>query len=197
MRALRVAPLAIAVAVLLCVAPDAQARYRGNLNLFVGEKWMNSGDWEPLDNSFELGLALAFGEERAAVHFAMDLFLANDEVSGGTAPSGALAKVSSAEFGLGVRKVWIRGATRPHLGAGADVVQVREDRGGTTGTVTNSDRGYGVWVDAGVTWRLARHLNLGIEARYSSARVDLGSNFVPRDVAGGGIHLGALIGYGW
>jgi hypothetical protein len=63
--------------------------------------------------------------------------------------------------------------------------------------VKNSDRGYGAWVDGGVTWRLASHLNLGFEVRYSVVSVYLGEGAAVRDVIAGGIHVGLLIGYGW
>jgi hypothetical protein len=191
----RLARLALAVVVLCGGARGASARYEGNFNLFAGEKWMNSADWGPADEQREYGLALAFAEERAPVHFAMDAFVASTEVSS-NAPD-ALVKSQSSEFALGVRKVWGQGVTHPHLGAGANTIRVREERNGPSGLVASDDRTYGVWVDAGISWRIAGHLNLGLEARYSAARANIGAGSIPRDVAAGGVHLGALIGYGW
>jgi hypothetical protein len=106
-------------------------------------------------------------------------------------------KGSSTEFAIGVRKIWGHGVTRPHLGAGAEVLSVREYLDGPSGPLKHEDVGYGVWVDTGVSWRLAGHLNLGIEARYSWVDANLGSGFFPREVAAGGFQLGLLIGYGW
>jgi len=198
MRAGSLARSVLAACALLAGVNEAAARYEGDLNLFAGQKWLNAGDWEPVERQPQFGLMLAFGEERAAVHFVLDAFVASKDASEPAATSGALVSGSSTEVAIGVRKVWIRGATRPHLGAGANVVSVSEDRlNGVSGTVTNDDRGYGVWVDTGVTWRLASHLNLGFELRYSSERVELGSGSVPRDAAAGGFHLGLLVGYGW
>jgi len=194
----RVARLLLAAALVLAAAGEISARYEGNLNVFAGQKWLRSGDWAPVDRQDQIGLMLAFGEERAAIHFAIDAFLAKGELSDPPSTPNALIGGSSAEFAIGVRKVWELGATRPHVGAGANVVGVDEERRvGTSGTVTNEDRGYGVWVDAGVTWRIASHLNLGIEARYSSVRAALGEGTIPRDVDAGGAHVGLLIGYGW
>ena len=175
----------------------AYARYEGNFNLFAGTKWLNSGDWEPVDTQRELGLMLAFGEERSPVHFALDALVSSNEAPLTVPSTDTWVRGSSAELGIGVRKVWKKGATRPHVGAGAAAFRVSADSDGPSGPSTRSDRGYGAWVDAGVTWRIAGHLNLGVEARYSSARTDLGSGFVPREVGAGGIHVGALIGYGW
>ncbi len=189
--------LLVAAVVLFSAANEAQARYEGNFNLFVGQKWLNEGDWAPVDQQSQIGLMLAFGEERAAVHFSIDV-LASKNDSGITAPTiDTPVRASSTEFAIGVRKVWGHGVTRPHLGAGANVIRVTEDRAGPSGLVSSDDRGYGVWVDGGVSFRLAGHLNLGIEARYCAANVDLYSSLGVRDTTAGGIQLGLLIGYGW
>ena len=197
MRLSRLAPIVLAAVSILAAANEAQARYVGNLNLFVGEKWLDNGDWSPSNEQPQYGLMLAFGEERAPVHFSLDVFLSNVEITDANPAVDTIVRGASTEIAMGVRKVWGQKATRPHLGAGVDVVQVSENRDGPTGLVKNSDRGYGAWVDGGVTWRIASHLNLGIEARYSVLIVYLGQGEALRDVAAGGIHLGVLIGYGW
>jgi hypothetical protein len=197
MRLPRFAPVVLAVMSILAAGSEAQARYVGNLNLFVGQKWLDNGDWSPADEQPQYGLMLAFGEERAPVHFSLDVFRSAVSVTDANPAVDTIVQGTSTEFDIGVRKVWGQRATRPHLGAGACVVQVSEDRDGPTGFVNNDDRGYGAWVDAGVTWRLASHLNLGLEVRYSVLNVYLGKGEAVRDVAAGGIHLGVLIGYGW
>ena len=176
---------------------DALARYTGNLNLFVGQMWLSQSDWAPVDQQREIGLMLAFGEERAPIHFSLDAFYTNDEVPSVNPAVDSVVRGSSTEFAIGVRKVWGENATHPQLGAGATVMQVHEERDGPSGPVNNGDRGYGAWVDVGVTWRLASHLNLGIDVRYSTSTVDLGTGSVLREVTAGGIQLGILIGYGW
>jgi len=197
MRLTRFAPLALAVLAVLAATDDAQARYKGDLNLFVGQLWLNNGDWSPVDEQPEFGLMLAFGEERAPVHFAIDVFASSKEV-GNTDPMGnGRVKGTSREIAIGVRKVWDQTATRPHLGAGATAIGVSEDLDYPFGRETNEDRAYGAWVDLGVSWRLASHLNLGIETRYSYALATVGSGSSGREVTAGGIHLGLLIGYGW
>lgn len=182
---------------MLAAANEAHAHYVGNLNFFFGRKWLNNGDWSPADQQPQYGLMLAFGEERAPVHFSLDAFVSNVEIKDANPAFDTIVRGASTEVDVGVRKVWGQKATRPHLGAGVCVVQVSEHRDGPTGLVINSDRGYGAWVDGGVTWRLASHLNLGIEARYSVLNVYLGKGAAIRDVTAGGMHLGVLIGYGW
>ena len=172
------------------------ARSEGNLNVFGGEKRLQAGDWSPLGWQREYGLMLAFGIERAPVHFALDAFFADEQVDGASFP-GDLASQSAMEAAIGVRKVWNLGVTRPHLGAGASMIKVEEERIAAAGHVTDKDAGYGVWVDLGITWRIAGHLNLGIETRYSYADIALGTGFESHDTSAGGVHVGLLVGYGW
>jgi hypothetical protein len=197
MRLSRVAPIVIAAVSVFAASTDASARYVGNLNLFVGQMWLNQGDWSPVDQQREVGLMLAFAEERAPIHFSLDAFLTKDEATDANPAVDSRVGGSSTEIAIGVRKVWGQNATRPHLGAGAVVMQVREERDGPSGAVNNGDRGYGAWIDAGVTWRIASHLNLGFEARYSVSTVDLGTASDFREITAGGIQLGLLIGFGW
>ena len=72
MRLSRLAPIVLAAVSILAAANEAQARYVGNLNLFVGEKWLDNGDWSPAEEQPHSGLMLAFGEERAPLHFSWD-----------------------------------------------------------------------------------------------------------------------------
>ena len=197
MRWSRLAPIALVGLCVLALTGDAFARYEGNLNVFAGMLWLDSSDWTPEDEQPELGLAFAFGEERAPIHFAVDLYASKKEV--GAPPNAGIARVKarSREIAIGVRKVWDETPTRPHLGAGATAIHVSETLQSSIGTELNEDRAYGAWVDFGVTWRLASHLNLGLGGRYSYALATIGSGPSARDVSVGGIQMGVLIGYGW
>ena len=197
MRPARFAASVFALAAVLAATGEAQARYKGDFNLFVGQLWLRNGDWAPVDEQPELGLLLNFGEERAPVHFAIDVFASSQSLSRGDVAGIARVRARSQEVAIGVRKIWDETATRPHLGAGATAISVREELDGLFGRATNEDRAYGAWVDLGVSWRVATHLNLGIEARYSYALATVGSGASGREVAAGGVHLGLLIGYGW
>ena len=197
MRLTRCASLVLVVVAVLSATDDAQARYKGDLNLFAGELWLKSSDWSPVDEQPEFGLMLNFGEERAPIHFAIDVFASRREVTNAGPTGTGQVKGTSHEVAIGVRKVWDQAAARPHLGAGATAIGVSEEFDGLAGVGANDDRAYGAWVDLGVTWRLASHLNLGIETRYSYALATIGSGSSAREVTAGGIHLGLLIGYGW
>ena len=190
--------LAVAAASAALLLPgSAQARYNGNLNLFVGQKWMTQSQWSPVDEQPELGLMLAFGEERISYHFSVDAYYSRDEIDQPNPAVDSRVKATSGELTIGVRKLWDLGATRPYVGGGASIVTVREDFDGPSGPVSYDDRAYGAYLQVGVFWRLAKHLNLGIEARFCKADAELGASFATRDVDAGGFHAGLLVGYGW
>lgn len=193
----RIVSFALTAAALVLGAGRAEARYHGNLNLFVGQKWLTESEWAPVAEQPELGLMLAFGEERLTVHFALDAYYARSEVANPDPTVTTRVKGTSGELSIGVRKLWELGATHPYIGGGASIVTVREDLDGPSGRVTHDDRGYGGYAQLGVFWRLAGHLNLGIEARYNKVDADMGDTFSVRDVEAGGFHAGLLIGYGW
>lgn len=181
------------------VAPRyALARYEGNVNLFLGEKIMSKGDWEPVDQQPEIGVAFAFGIERAPVHLAIDLF-ASKKSSTVDVPGLGSADVSARtrEFSLGIRKVWKPGHFRPFLGAGGCIVNVDLSVEAPGFHQSNQDNAYGVWVEGGLMWRIGEHVNLGLDARYSHADASFTRNGLPTDVAAGGVHAGLIVGYGW
>ena len=176
----------------------ALARYEGNVNLFVGEKILSKGDWEPVDQQPEIGVALAFGIERAPVHLAIDLFASrkSDTVDvPGLGPADVSARTR--EFSLGIRKVWTPGHFRPFVGAGGCIVNVDLTVEAPGFHQSNQDNAYGVWVEGGLMWRLGGHVNLGLDARYSHADASFTRNGLPTDVAAGGFHAGLIVGYGW
>ncbi|HZN54154.1 MAG TPA: hypothetical protein VFB67_02435 [Candidatus Polarisedimenticolaceae bacterium] len=193
----RTARRLLALAAVLAAAGTADARYEGSLNLFVGQKWMQNSDWAPVEEQRDLGLMLDFAEERIPVHFSLDLFYSHDDEPTAGVAAGTPVEAESIEFAIGFRKVWGRRMFRPHLGAGGTAIQAEIVTALAGGTDKRSDRGYGVWIDGGLSWRLVDHLNVGLEVRYSKATVDLNSGFEILEAAAGGLHVGALIGYGW
>ena len=198
MRVLRTVSLLAAIVWSLAVPGEARARYHGDLNLFVGQKWFQQADWAPVAEQPQLGLMLSFGEERAPVHFSLDVLYSKDEADFVDPVLGPARKEgSSLEYAIGVRKIWRNWVTCPHLGGGADIVTARHNTITAAGSDKREDRGYGAWIEAGLSWRIAGHFNLGIDARYTRVDVDLGTQYVSDDAPAGGFHAGLLLGYGW
>jgi opacity protein-like surface antigen len=141
---------------------------------------------------------VAFGQLRAPIYFAIDAFYAHQEETV-EAPSGTTRiEGGTMEYAIGVRKVFRRqGVTHPHLGAGAAIISANIETSGPSGNDQDDDTGFGYWIDGGITWRLASHLNLGVEVRYSRVKLEFGDIFLEDKVPGGGFHAGALVGFGW
>ena len=186
-------------AVLAAGATSASA-FEGNVNLFLGQKWFEGADWEPIDTQREPGLLFAFGETRSPIHFALDILHSDDDATADVAGFGPVDFAGdTTEYCIGVRKVFRRFAiTHPHLGAGATLATGDfEMVFPGVGRSEVDDTAFGWWIDGGVTWRLASHLNLGLEVRYSRFTFEFGNIFLADEVPGGGFHGGVLIGYGW
>jgi len=180
-------------------AAGSAAALEGSANVFVGQKWFSETEWQPIETQPEIGVQLEFGQLRAPIYFAVDVFYAHDDATT-TDPGGGETRVEggSTEYGVGVRKVFRREAMmHPHLGAGASLVA-----GDLTVTTPSErtqadDSDFGFWIDGGVTWRLGGHLNHGVEVRYSRVKLEFGDITQEKKVPGGGFHAGALVGFGW
>ena len=195
---MRAAARAVLAASLLAAAAPAAA-LEGNVNVFAGQKWFADTDWEPIETQPEFGLQLAFGQLRAPIHFAVDVFYAHDDATVDQ-PGVGTTKVEggTTEYAVGVRKVFRRQASvHPHLGGGASLVAGDVTTESPAGRVQVDDSEFGFWVDGGVTWRLGAHLNLGVEVRYSRVKLEFGDVFLENQVPAGGFHAGALVGFGW
>ncbi|HJQ98022.1 MAG TPA: hypothetical protein VJ826_06875 [Candidatus Polarisedimenticolaceae bacterium] len=190
---MRNAARAVLAASLLAAAVPAAA-LEGNVNVFAGQKWFSDAEWQPIETQPELGIQLAFGQLRAPIHFAVDVFHSQDE----STIAETRVEGSTTEYALGVRKVFRRQATmHPHLGGGASLVAGDVTAESPAARFQADDSDFGFWIDGGITWRLGGHLNLGLEVRYSRVKLEFGNIFAEDKVPGGGFHAGALVGFGW
>ena len=159
---------------------------------FGGQKWLDDGDWPVGDEQAEIGILTCFGSDEWPVLIAVDLLGSADD--GDAAPVAAALDQFTLELDLGVRKVWKPGdKTRPFLGGGLAFIRGGHDLIVLPGIVgDDSDSATGAWIDGGVVWRLRKNFILGLEARYSTAEIDL-----EREVDAGGRHLGLVLGRLW
>ena len=181
--------LMLLVIVLSLTAPSLALSGTGNVNFFLGQKYLKESDWEPVEDQPEFGAEISFGGESWPVLIAVDVFGSTNEET----ISGIDIEGSTAEIGVGVRRIWEPGRTRPYIGGGLALV-VAEFEGRFSGvTLSEDDTGIGAWVGGGVFWRLGSRFNLGIAARYSKAEVTI----FGVDAEAGGTHVGILLGWGW
>jgi hypothetical protein len=185
---------ALLIGAFLLAAAGPASALEGNAHVFVGQKWFSDNEWSPIETQPEFGIQVAFGQLRAPIYFAVDVFHAHDEK---TVDATRFAG-GTTEYAIGVRKVFRRQASvHPHIGAGASLVAGDLSSESTAGRVAADDSDFGLWIDGGVTWRLGSHFSLGLEARYSRVKLEFGDIFQEDKVPGGGFHAGALVGLGW
>jgi hypothetical protein len=181
-------------------SPRAWARYEGNVNFMIGQKWLKESEWSPVDHQPEIAILFAFAPERSPIYFAIDAMYSRDLQTMDTPLYGAVeVEGTTQEYSIGIRKVWNGNdrSTRPFLGAGGCMVISNLNLDSPALSRRVGDQSYGVWIEGGVTWRLGKHVNLGFELRYSTAAASFENLGQPIDVEAGGFHAGALIGYGW
>jgi hypothetical protein len=194
---------ALAVFALLAVAPVAHAKSTGQVNFFLGQKFLDAGDWDPVDKQGEFGVVMTFGQTDWPVHIAADLLGSTDE---GEIFDPLLGEIdvtgSTFEVDFGVRKIWSKGKVHPYVGGGLALVSAKVELDSSFGDVDADDDGGGAWLGGGIFWRLGQRFNIGSDVRWSTAEVGSdgasgqGGVFV-EDVEAGGLHIGLLLGFGW
>jgi len=196
-------------ALFLVIAAPASAVT--DINIFLGQKNLDSADWGAgsdmgagvsLDKQGEFGVLMNFAGYNWPVSIAVDLLGSSEEVDYYDTYYSSYGRVtaSTSELDLGVRKVFgIYGtALHPYVGGGLALITGSiEDNVYYVGTYSDSDTGAGVWLNGGIFWSIG-HFNLGLDARYSNADVTLISYYGnPVSVNAGGTHGGVIFGYSW
>lgn len=180
----------IFAALFFSMAAPAFAGVTGNVNLFLGEKNLDS-DWGIYDDQGEFGILFDISGDYWPVSIAVDLLGSahTEEYWWGDATA------STGELDLGVRKVFdIPGTSfHPYVGGGLAFVSARYEETDYYGTIYTEDDGTGIWLNGGIYWTLGRSFNLGLDLRHSQADVTLDGV----EVDAGGTHGGILLGYHW
>jgi len=185
----------VLVALMLGAAPAAMAG--GNVNAFVGFKWLDEEEWAPLDQQDELGVEVTIDVGKIGI--AADLLRSNDEQ-----PLIDTLKIegTTTELDLGVRKIWGK-KLRPFFGGGLAFIKAEIELSDQFDSAKDDKSRVGVWLGGGVFYQIAKHLNVGVDARFSAT--SSGQEYAPNTLELepdtvpelGGFHLGALVGVGW
>jgi opacity protein-like surface antigen len=190
--------------------------FSGNINIFAGQKSLNSDDWsdELLDISKqnEIGIMIDFKQKDWPISIAIDYRFSKADDSGsgsfvdpfaGNVTASEDVKGETSELNLGVRKIFdLPSPIRPFIGGGISFVTAKQsvDQSGSSSvfgsfsdSFSDSDSAVGGWIDGGVYATLAEHFNIGVELAYTQATVTL----FDESTDAGGFHYGLLAGYHW
>ncbi|HHO75193.1 MAG TPA: hypothetical protein ENN05_02050 [Deltaproteobacteria bacterium] len=173
--------------------------WSGNVHFFLGTKILKDQYWEPVNRTRESGVLIDVKHARIPFSIAVDFLYSKDKerlnvhmVNVGVFDSTSISK--TAELNVGIRKIWhVFGNVRPFIGGGLAVVNAEIKTHLLGVDYSQDDNAYGVWADVGLYFTLREHLNIGVDARWTKARVNL------LDINGdaGGWHVGTIIGCHW
>ena len=167
-----------------------------NINFFLGQKQLNSDDWEPYEEQGEFGILCDFRGADWPVSIAVEILgSAKEETEGGVDITG-----STTELCIGVKKIWEDQGTpiRPFIGMGLASITAEVEAEYLGDTASSDATGLGYYISGGVYFTVGDHLNLGVLARYSYASVSVEDyDDYEYDIDAGGTHVGVFVGYHW
>lgn len=161
-----------------------------NMTILVGERGLDKGDWEPLEDQTVFAVEFDTFSRFEAVGFEVGFAYAED--------SGSVSAVDLDsevwELYGGVRKTfsWADDHVRPYLAAGASWSTAQVDASAGGGSAELDDDAFGFYLRAGIYYAFDGGFNLGLDYRkllgvdYSDSGVDADGDFD---------QLGLAIGY--
>lgn len=200
---------------LLLVAPALA----GDASLLIGRKDLDldldPGDdfLEPLEEQEFYGVMLNFGGEDWPVSLAIDLILADDDVSdsysysyyGYTYSYSAKVEIDTQEIDVGVRKFFGENRVQGYVGGGAAYIDGEVSIDASVSgpffsfdiSESESDSGFGFYLNGGVRFLLGQRAHVGLDVRYSDVTIDFDQNAGGDDLDIGGLYYGAFVGFRW
>ena len=194
-------------AAMLCLLPSLllpssarAADATGQVNFFLGQKSLDSKDWEPVDRQAEFGAVMSFGRKDWPVFIAADVMGSADDATMQDPVLGSVDVTGATlELDFGVRKVFGKQRTHPYVAGGIGAISATAELKSGGVKVDADDSALGFWLDGGVFWTLGTRFNIGLDVRWSEAKIDLdfGNGVVAKDIDAGGLQYGLLLGFGW
>jgi len=184
----------------------------GDANVLFGQKAINDStlDAARVDGQSEFGVAVTLDFDWP-VALAFDLLSSSDSavttVMAGL-PVDYATSVDTTEFDVGVRKLW-GDKLQPYAGAGLAWLQLDATQrmsgtllgGGTFDTlvIDDSDSAVGIWINAGLLYRVTGRFNVGLDVRSSNADVKLNPVSDPGQakLEAGGTQYALALGFHW
>lgn len=190
--------IALTVPLILCMAPAASAS--GNIDLFIGQKELDTdfGGGNDIEEQDAAGLFFDWGKESWPVHLALDFVIGSKDVDDSNLNIDLDG--STGEILLGVRWYPAKKSDThwmPHLGGGLGLIsgEVESSSSGPN-NLAFDDSKLGFWADAGIQYRIGEHFKFGGRAKYSRAKLDNPGGNVT-EVEAGGLTWGIDGGWTW
>ncbi|HET6372065.1 MAG TPA: outer membrane beta-barrel protein [Candidatus Polarisedimenticolia bacterium] len=180
----------VSLALLAAAAAPARAgEFTGDINFVLGQKFLNDGDWEPVETQPGGIVEMTWGDSDWPISLATDIAYS----SGSDNTSSLDVDGSTAEFAIGVREIRNTGDFHYYVGLGFNMLRAEAKVKSSGSHDEDQDTGVGGWGGAGIFWRMGSRFNVGLSARYSRTEVTL----FDENVQAGGFSYGLLVGWGW
>lgn len=178
-------PAIIVLSLLALLLPSPARASAGAVHLFVGQKFLDEEEWQPIDSQFEVGIDASLGDDDWPVWINLGLFHASDEEE-----LNAVEEIegTTTEFSVGINKTWTGRQFRPFVAGGLAFVSSDFEIRDPDEVFEDDDSGTGLYAQGGGYWRVGSSFNLGGMLRYS---------VFSDDFEAGGLHVGLIAGFGW
>ncbi len=153
---------------------QGDARMVGNVHFSLGFKSLSDDTWgDDFVDQVALGVGVDLGNSDWPVLFTIDSIFSASEKE----VAGLDHYVYIGEFAPGIKKEWaVSDRSYPFMGVGlAFITAVRGDEiaGHSDSYDTEDDTALGLWISAGVNWKLSHRSRIGFIGRYSFAELEI------------------------
>lgn len=198
----------IALVLVALVGSAVPAVAGGNANFILGGRGLDEDFWDGTEGQGVFGVQVDFGPDEWPVNVALGLSVSGSEddeldcrfcdgrhLDPGAVLGDRTLTSGMFEFSSGVLyRPKKERMTRPYVGGGLTLIGVGRQISRGPFEVEDDDTTVGFYVNGGVTWRLGKRFNIGIDARIvTGTSVEL---FGRRGDADYG-QLGMVLGWGW
>ena len=156
---------AIAFAIAVCWCGTASADMSGNVQFLVGQRWLDSDEWAPVDQPPMFGVEVDFAPAEAPVRVAVGAQMSSDSDSTATFPGGnhdvGFFEISAGFLWHPLRK----GVVRPYIGAGVLTMLVGIDNDTVWFGANETDQSFGFYGNLGVFFKVGDSFNIGVDGR--------------------------------
>lgn len=128
------------------------------VGLYVGQRYLDEGEWEPVDEQLALGIEYSHERPGSVIGWEAGFFHSSDDDD----VLGFDVEVSTIEFYGGVRKTFGDGVVRPYVGGGLALITLEADISGVGDADDTSPAGY---AHAGLAFRVSDSFHVGVDLR--------------------------------
>ncbi len=167
----------------------AQATDSISISLLYGQKYLDQGDWEPVEAQPEDGLGATFQLSDWPVAMVGNLLLSSDSATGSTKFPGLKVSGQTTELSFGVRKNLTEGSTKVFAEGGLALFSAKLKFVNTVTGESASDSAseVGLWLGGGLDVMVSPSVSVGGLVRMSKADAN--------DPGLGGTHFGLYAAY--